>query len=40
VLTRLQLERGQILFYLVAITLGAILGWSAPTVAPLLEKLL
>lgn len=39
-LTRLQLERGQIFFYLVAITLGAILGWNVPAVAPVLEKLL
>lgn len=39
-LTRLQLERGQIFFYLVTLTLGAILGWSTPAVAPLLEKLL
>jgi ACR3 family arsenite efflux pump ArsB len=40
VLTRLQLERGQILVYLVAIALGAALGWNMPTVAPVLEKLL
>lgn len=39
-LTRLQLERGQILFYLVAITVGALLGWNAPAAAPVLEKLL
>lgn len=40
VLTRLQLERCQILFYLVAITFGATLGWNVPSVAPVLETLL
>lgn len=39
-LTRLQLERGQILFYLAAITIGALLGWNVPATAPVLEKLL
>lgn len=37
---RPHLERSQILFYLVAITLGAVLGWNLPAVAPVLEKLL
>lgn len=39
-LTRLQLERGQIFFYLAAIAMGAALGWNAPAAAPVLEKLL
>jgi arsenite transporter len=40
VLTRLQLERGQILVYLAAIALGAALGWNLPVAAPVLEKVL
>lgn len=39
-LTRLQLERGQIFFYLVAMALGATLGWNLPAAAPMLEQLL
>lgn len=39
-LTRGQLERGQILVYLAAIALGAALGWGVPAVAPVLERLL
>jgi ACR3 family arsenite efflux pump ArsB len=38
--TRLQLERGQIVFYLAAIAVGAVLGWNVPAAAPALEKLL
>jgi arsenite transporter len=40
VLTRLQLERGQVLVYLAAIALGATLGWNVPATAPVLDKLL
>ncbi len=40
VLARLQLERGQIFFYLAAIAIGAVLGWNVPATAPVLEKLL
>lgn len=40
VLTRQQLERSRILLYLLAISLGACLGWNVPAAAPLLERLL
>lgn len=39
-LTRLQLERSQVLFYLAAVALGAGLGWNVPAVAPILDRLL
>ncbi len=39
-ITRLQLERFQIVIYLVAITAGAGFGWTVPAAAPVLEFLL
>jgi ACR3 family arsenite transporter len=39
-LTRLQLERGQVILYLFAIAVGAGLGWNVPAAAPAMESLL
>lgn len=38
--TRLQMERYQVLVYLVAICIGAGFGWAAPAATPLMETLL
>jgi len=39
-LKRERLERIQVIIYLVAIAIGAVVGWHAPTAAPTMERLL
>jgi ACR3 family arsenite efflux pump ArsB len=39
-MTRLQLERGQVIVYLIAIAAGGLVGWHAPQTAPLWERAL